>query len=284
MFYEDDNGLSLFSSLDFVLQTYSDERERYWRRKLAREEWTSTVQILRVADALADTLRRTAQLLQHDPHDENQYWVREMFEEARRRADEWKETFARWRERLYEILPKSEADAAWEGLSSAAAHGLDAPAAPVLEKLQLIEVEDALRAVPDRVRRTLALETLVREEFPRCRAPRVSAQFLRLVARCFIAGFDTECVALCRSAIDVALREAVPDESIPQRSSYHDTTLRGRAEAACPTMIDLTTLQAAIRVIERGNKAVHYEPRCRADPLETIRDALKVIDRLRNRR
>jgi hypothetical protein len=147
----------------------------------------------------------------------------------------------------------------------------------------LEEAEKSLAEVSKRVRRVCQLEELVRAEFPKCHAPRVSAQFLQRVARCFIAGFETECVILCRSAIDVAFRDAVSDELVQQQSQRRYITLRLRADAACPDIIDTATLQAAVRVIERGNKAVHYEPLLQVNVIDTIRDALHVIDKLGSR-
>lgn len=111
-----------------------------------------------------------------------------------------------------------------------------------------------------------------------------TAEFLKNVSRCFIWGFDTECVMLCRSSLDAAFRDAISDEVCVRHEepgARYGYTLVQRIWAAYKEKcIDKTAKDAATRVNARGSKTVHEEPNVVKDVLGTVADTLTVINQL----
>jgi len=108
-----------------------------------------------------------------------------------------------------------------------------------------------------------------------------TADFLRRVSRCYLWGFDPECIILCRSVLDTAFREAVSDErcesalGLPKGCEF---SLSNRIEVAYKKgLISRRARQAAHRVKHRGNKAVHDNPRATQDVHGTVVDTLTVL-------
>ena len=96
-----------------------------------------------------------------------------------------------------------------------------------------------------------------------------SVQFLRRVSRCYVWGFDTECIILCRSVLDTTFHELRPD--LPDLAAkIMDVANAGR--------ISRSVVRAATDVRQVGNKAIHYEPNIGADALEVIRKTLTVVE------
>ena len=111
-------------------------------------------------------------------------------------------------------------------------------------------------------------------------------QFLRRVGRCFIWGFDPECIIVCRSTLDTAFRDAVSDNvcmSIYPNRKPEDRKfgLANRIVVAYKTqLIDKSTKKLAFSVKMRGDKAVHYDPHATKDVAGTIRDTIIVLKEL----
>src|SRR5262249_49815428 len=162
-YYTPNDSGALWFWLSNILQQYADERDDYWQEKLDQQEWSVSVQLLRDADSMADSIRRAALVLKYDPDDENQHAIFQMFELAPQRKEEWENTLRRVKETIYKTLPPAQADQAWKNMSSMAksmdfeeeAYGL------VCEKLEITETENALNGISQRVRRICTLETLV---------------------------------------------------------------------------------------------------------------------------
>ncbi len=57
--------------------------------------------------------------------------------------------------------------------------------------------------------------------------PRTAA-FLRSVSRCYLAGFDSECIVMCRSVLDAAF-----DAEIPRDECGDDYSLASKMDVAC---------------------------------------------------
>jgi hypothetical protein len=118
-------------------------------------------------------------------------------------------------------------------------------------------------------------------------------QFLGRLARCYIWGFEAECVILCRAVLDTAFKDAVDNEVCEKYSNkrpsnkrlYDNFTLVDRIYAAEKEgLINEATRKLAKKIKTRGDKAVHYQPDITKDILGTIRDTLVVIERLQNKR
>ncbi|MCK4293156.1 MAG: DUF4145 domain-containing protein [Planctomycetes bacterium] len=108
--------------------------------------------------------------------------------------------------------------------------------------------------------------------------------FLRRVSRCFIWGFDPECVILCRGVIDSAFRSAVDDEICKRHIRGKPPRfwrLFDRIKAAFKEgLISKDAKDAAYRIKTRGNNAVHHDPNIYKHALDTIRDTLLVLEEL----
>lgn len=122
--------------------------------------------------------------------------------------------------------------------------------------------------VAEKANRVLLLAQLIAKADP---CPSAEA-FLRRVSRCFIFGFHPECIIVCRGVLDSAFREAVPDTD----SETHG--LAKRIVVAHQTgKITEEVRNAAFKVKNRGDKAVHYDPHATDDVLGTILDTLVVL-------
>jgi hypothetical protein len=117
-------------------------------------------------------------------------------------------------------------------------------------------------------------------------------KFLGRLARCYIWGFEAECVILCRAVLDTAFKDAVDNEVCEKYSNkrpsnkrpYDNFTLVDRIYAAEKEgLINEATRKLAKKVKARGDKAVHYQPDITKDILGTMRDTLVVIERLQNK-
>ena len=102
-------------------------------------------------------------------------------------------------------------------------------------------------------------------------------RFLGHVSRCYLWGFDTECVILCRSALDAAFREAITDSDC-------DSLSKRIVAAEKKGLISGVIRRRAFDMKERGNKTVHYDPDTVRDVLGTIEGTLAVIMALSGRK
>ena len=107
-----------------------------------------------------------------------------------------------------------------------------------------------------------------------------TADFLRRVSRCYLWGFDAECVILCRSALDTAFRERMSDEMCESglEPTQRRFSLADWIKAAFKKkLINYDEKEAAFSVKERGDKAVHYDPRATQDICGTVVLTLTVL-------
>lgn len=124
------------------------------------------------------------------------------------------------------------------------------------------EVMDMFGTARDRF---LCLMVLLRNRVPSPKAK----EFLQRVARCYLFGFDAECVVMCR---------AVLDREFSVTSSKR--TLCEKIQAAVSKeMIKEADGNAAHEVRNRGNDAVHKNPDER-DALGAVEKTLQVLDAL----
>jgi hypothetical protein len=120
--------------------------------------------------------------------------------------------------------------------------------------------------------------------------------FLQRVARCYLFGFDTECVVMCRAVLDREFGElVVDDDQVSEWWNSYATTPEGKRHrgkrppyrelwakikaAEYAKMIGQDDRMAADAVRDRGNKAVHEKPDT-GDALEVVRQTVQVLDAL----
>jgi hypothetical protein len=276
--------------IDIQLQTcidnFADDLTHFWTQQLDADDWSELNQLRRDAEEIASTLRQRALSLQNigDASTLNKiYQVRQAETNA---AEE------RFQKLANDLRPKLKSDDAREILdnikplfmqSTEPDEPTDRPLHLVWQHLCIEDAREGAYGLRDRVRRIFELEKLVEQLRRDSSLPQATMEFLALVGRTFVWGFDAECVIVCRGAIDTAFREKVPVDLIETRrrkAEHQDYGLQDRIEAACPTLISEEIRKAAATVKCRGDKAIHFDPHATQDAIGTIRLALQVIDRL----
>lgn len=272
--------------LHTCIENFEDDLTEYWTKQLEADDWNELTELRRDAKEIASALRKRALSLQNigDVSTLNQiYQIRQAEVNA---AEERFQTFA---DELRSQLKTDEARKILDNIkplfiqSTEPDEPTDRPLHLVWQHLCLEDARDAADGLRERVRRIFQLEELVQELRRESSLPQATMEFLALIGRTFVWGFDAECVIVCRGAIDTAFREKVPIALIETRrrkTGNHDYGLQDRIEAACPTLINEEIRKAADAVKCRGDKAIHFDPHATQDALGTIRIALKVIDRL----
>jgi len=108
-----------------------------------------------------------------------------------------------------------------------------------------------------------------------------AAAFLKRVARCYLFGFDPECLLMCRSAMDAELLSEVSgDECISVLGQRPSFNLYDRIEVARQLhRLSFELAQEAHSIRLLGNKAVHGDPDVAkgVDVLEIIGSTLRII-------
>jgi hypothetical protein len=117
-----------------------------------------------------------------------------------------------------------------------------------------------------------------------------SAAFLKRVSRCYIFGFDAECLIMCRSVLEGAFEAAVSDSDCRRlvgnrqwasRLGHSVFDLHTRIAVAVrlgrisqPTADDAEKVRAAARQV------VHRKPRVLRDPLNYIKKTVAIVGEL----
>ncbi|MBM3271480.1 MAG: DUF4145 domain-containing protein [Candidatus Sericytochromatia bacterium] len=279
-------GFDLPDKLRTVVDSYQLAREAYWRSRLKGEDWTPSRQLLKDADAIAKLIHDRARSLQNvgTATDVNQ--VHSLYIAACERLNR---EYSDLDEQLREAgLSRAQRDELLSSLTRPNSSGprQDHPFQVVRESLWIAEAWDAVESIVERAERCIQLERLVRDTLGTRRAPGPCLRYLSLVSRCFVNGLDTECVAMCRAALETALKDAVTDEHRARAQRHRDDpTLSDLICAAFHPSNQLLNGQhalqkAAEQVKLRGNKAVHGYPGIANDVLETIEMLLTLVDAL----
>jgi hypothetical protein len=157
----------------------------------------------------------------------------------------------------------------------------DSPLHRIFDRLSIHISRSSISQMDQAATRTLQLFTLLLQLPP----PTPIQSFLVRLSRCYVLGLDPECVILCRSVLDRAFSEAVPEElcekymgCIKERRehSLDDTIWVARKEG----LVTEAVAEAANRVRIRGNKAVHYQPDITKDVWSTMCDTFYVLSAL----
>ena len=111
-----------------------------------------------------------------------------------------------------------------------------------------------------------------------------AAAFLKRVARCYLFGFDPECLIMCRSVIDAELLSEISgDECISVLGQRQFFDLSDRIEVGRSLRrLSFELAQEAHSIRKLGNMAVHGDPDVvrGIDVLEIIRKTLEIIKAL----
>lgn len=110
--------------------------------------------------------------------------------------------------------------------------------------------------------------------------PEIPLNYLKRVFRCYIWGLDPECVILCRSVLDVAVDEKIPDRLCarycdPNKSYY---TLADKVKTIKMAKLlprEITNKLQEVKL--RGNKCVHGDMQAVGDIKGTIDDTATVL-------
>lgn len=109
-------------------------------------------------------------------------------------------------------------------------------------------------------------------------------KFLGRLSRCYIWGFDPECVILCRAVLDTAFEKRVSYEICEKHCKHRSRgrfSLDDRIDAAQKEkIIDKKIAKKARTVKTQGNEAVHRRPDRIKDVLGTIRDTVEVLEKI----
>jgi len=114
------------------------------------------------------------------------------------------------------------------------------------------------------------------------RPSRPTIDYLLRLSRCYIWGFDPECVILCRSILDAAFQKKISYDICEKYFGQKEKnyfTLDNRIEAAFEEgFIDYSIKKLAIEIKTQGNNAVHKQPDSRNDAWKIMRDTINVLE------
>lgn len=286
IYHSSNYNFDLLTQLETTIDLYQQSRESYWQARFEGEDWSPLKQLLMDADELARLIRERGEALRNIGSPADTSAIYKLYVQAEERLGiDW----TTLQDRIREIFPKPQAEELISDLRVELADGSPEDPSPmrlVWERLCIDDAWTSVSSIPERAKRTLALETLVRDLLGRDAPPVPCRRYLSLVSRCFVFGFDSECIVMCRSAMEVALRDIVTEQHCRRAGrNRDDPTLDDLIFAAFSPANSLLAgmpdlYSAAQEVKERGNKAVHGDPDAVRDVFGTIRSALRIIDAL----
>jgi hypothetical protein len=266
-FYEFDLDIQLENTIDL----YEQDREKYWSNQDQIDSKTLYVQVERFADAI---IQATERLVTNEGVPSNHSSVSA---DRKRFLDEIRSVID---------LPISVRN----NLPPPAAYSLELSKRPELsspelrllwERLVVWLAWDSIGTIRDGAVRAMQIWNVVLQSEPS--APTLS--FLRHVSKCYVWGFDSECVILCRGVLDSAFRDAVPDElcekHYPRKDALDDFGLAKRIVVARKEgKIGENIKKLAFHVKEYGDNAVHYDPTAAQNALQTLCDTVRILTEL----
>lgn len=267
----------LDGQLETTIQTYEDAREQFWEEANPAELAVAKVAFTQ-AETIADALLKSADtLLMHDEVPD----VKSGLGAERTTFLHDLATYKTMVLQVYNKLGLSPPPSEMYHLEMAGRPD-EGPLKLVWERLCIKLAWDGVGSIRDGALRIMKLWELLLDIQP----GEGTLSFLQRVGRCFVWGFDPECIILCRAVLDTAFRDAVSDDVCmtvyPNRKQEdRDFVLANRIVAAYKSnLIDKPTKIMAFAIKTRGDKAVHYDPLATKDVAATIRDTLIVLRRL----
>src|SRR4030042_24154 len=268
----------LSGQLDVTVQSYEKDRKRYWENLGG---WSDILyeQAERFAQAV---LKNTEQLILAEEIDGDlsklQYEMN--------RVNKISELIKRINDIANMDIPSDERYKLIRDLAKECPpdpQDDESPLKLVWEKFIIDISYDAIGKIEEGAARIFQLYKLVLRSIP---SPSTQ-QFLGRLSRCYIWGFDPECVILCRCVIDTAFKDRVTYEICEKhfekrRKRKYDFSLSDRIRAAQKEkIIDKEIAKKARRVKTRGDKAVHNQPGMTKDVWGTICDTVEVLEKIK---
>lgn len=264
--------------METLIQNYEEDRERFWQKNNKHEIAVAKV-VFSQAETIAKALLKSSENLRPDdelPNSQSEIGVT---------GKTFLEKVATYRTKFSEACEE-------HGLSPLPADILyhlemlgrpsDGPLKLVWERFFIDLSCDSVASIREGTLRILKLWGLLIDLQP----SGSTQSFLQRVGRCFIWGFDPECIIVCRGAIDTAFRDAVSYDVCMsiypnRRPEDREFGLANRIVAAYRTnLIDKSTKKLAFKVKKRGDNAVHHDPYATQDVTGTIKDTIIVLKEL----
>jgi len=269
----DSYSFELHNQLEGTVQSYEEDRQRYWEN-LGGWSAIRYEQAERFAQAV---LKNSEQLISAEEIDDD---LSKLQYEMKKSTKEFDKKIAGI---LDSGLPSDKknaliCDVLKDYPSDPAAQ--DSPLKLVWERFIIDMSEEAIGTIVEGASRIFQLYKLVLCSVP---SPRTQ-QFLGRLSRCYIWGFDPECVILCRAVIDTAFNKKINYKmckKYPVKRNKSPFSLENRIEVALKEeLIDKDIAKKANRVRLRGNIAVHEQPDGIKDVWGTICDTVAVLEKI----
>jgi hypothetical protein len=274
----------LTDQLATAIQNYEDDREEYWKSKKVGMDWDTQKGIIAHADKLANLLLEDSKkLISQESYPSKATTFQEELMAYHKKIHDEISAFKKILKQKFQGRKPPNTIMQW--LNKLVLDG-EIPEEDSLLKLvwERIFIDLARYTVEEKLiigtNRLLQLvEVIVKVE-----PPESTLRFLRRISRCFIWGFDSECIILCRGAIDTAFAETINDEMCDKNNlkrANYGHTLANRIKAAyIEGIIDERIKDVAYRVNTPATEAAHKNPDAITDVLKIIKDTLLVIEHL----
>jgi hypothetical protein len=147
-----------------------------------------------------------------------------------------------------------------------------------MERLEAYFAENLIEKIEEAAKRLMSLENDL-YHVRKIRLTPAVKDFLRLIRRSYLWGFDTESVILCRSAMEKAIESKVTydmcEKHLGRPGGY---TLEDRiAVAKQEGILNDEIAEIATNIRHRGNIALHRDPNATKDIYGTIKDTIRAI-------
>lgn len=161
-------------------------------------------------------------------------------------------------------------------------HEKESPLRLVWERLCIEYAGTLTSSVSDLANRTIELYEFILHTTP----SKEVVPYLARLARCYIWGFDSECVILCRSVIDNAFSKKANNQICEKHlgnRGYKNFTLEERILVAYKEgLLDENMRLVADTLRVNGNDVVHLDPNIVKGSFESIKNTITVLERLYN--
>jgi len=282
-FYEDD----LEGMLEIYIHEYEGDRERYWNKALSEGDYAFLSAAFEQAERFAEAVHTGAETLVSTGEDVDTSHLRKELQRFCNYSGYANEVLTRIMQTDRPLEEKNQVVLDLIRNHPPDPKHEDSPLRLVWERLLINLANDAVGKIGEGTARMFKLYALVRQIQP---SP-ATQKFLARLGRCYVWGFEPECIMLCRAVLDTAFRDNIADEICEKHCGSRRNrrekicsqgfTLDNRIEAAVrERIIDKKTASLAGKVRIRGNKAVHYQADLARDVLGTIRDTLTVLQKL----
>lgn len=106
--------------------------------------------------------------------------------------------------------------------------------------------------------------------------------YLRRLGRCYISGFDAECVILCRAVVENSLTDAFARRGLPiPEDGGGNSTMKQKLDSAVRfRFLSQHRRKDAWIIWQRGSKAVHEDPSVTKDIRGTVELTMGVLEEL----